>query len=95
MADALDVSLSYFDREVRPLAQPQHVRAEGRRLKFYARGVIDTWYASRRTGPQKPAHYLLLDSVNDCSIDSDTLALDRLLLDLTAAERAEIDDQEK
>jgi len=44
MADAIDVTVGYFDREVRRHAQPQHVRRDGRRLLFYARGVLDAWY---------------------------------------------------
>ncbi len=47
MADALDVTVNYFDREVRRHAKPEHVRQDGRRLLFYARGVFDSWYEAR------------------------------------------------
>ena len=53
MADVLDVSLSYFDREVRPRIPAQHVRSEGRRLYFYARGSLDAWYWDR-VQPEEP-----------------------------------------
>ncbi|MEQ8836523.1 MAG: hypothetical protein RID07_06930 [Lacipirellulaceae bacterium] len=54
MADVLDVTVNYFDREVRWLASDHHVKRDGKRLLFYARGVLDGWYAARLS-PQTPA----------------------------------------
>ncbi|MCA9240208.1 MAG: hypothetical protein KDA37_08415 [Planctomycetales bacterium] len=47
MADVLDVTVNYFDREVRRYATAEHVRRDGQRLLFYARGVLDAWYTAR------------------------------------------------
>ena len=47
MAAVLDVSVGYFDRDVRPFARPEHVRKDGRKLLFYSRGVLDAWYEAR------------------------------------------------
>ena len=46
MADALNATVNYFDREVRRHARPAHVRRDGKRLLFYARGVLDAWYTA-------------------------------------------------
>jgi len=47
MADVLDVTVNYFDREVRRHAKPEHVRQQGRQLMFYARGILDAWFEAR------------------------------------------------
>ena len=55
MADVLDVTVGYFDREIRRYAKPEHIRREGKRLMFYARGVLDSWYSARlRATPVDP-----------------------------------------
>ena len=43
MANVFDVSVSYFDREIRPLVDAKYVRRDGRRLVFHARSVIESW----------------------------------------------------
>ncbi|QDS98150.1 hypothetical protein [Adhaeretor mobilis] len=47
MAGVLDVTVNYFDREVRRHATEQHVKRDGKRLLFFARGVLDAWYTAR------------------------------------------------
>jgi len=64
MADVLDVTVNYFDREVRRHAKPEHVRQDGRRPLFYAREVIDAWYEARLRPMPEPCEledFLLLD----------------------------------
>ncbi len=64
MADALDVTVNYFDREVRRHAKPKDVRQDGRRLLFYARGIFDSWYEARLRPQPEPCgldDFLLLD----------------------------------
>jgi len=64
MADVLDVTVNYFDREVRRYAKPEHVRQDGRRLMFYARGIFDVWYEARLQPQPEPCElgdFLLLD----------------------------------
>ncbi|MBX3435313.1 MAG: hypothetical protein KF847_18505 [Pirellulales bacterium] len=55
LADVLDVTVNYFDREVRRHAKPEHVRRDGKRLLFYARGVLDAWYGARMRPTQSDA----------------------------------------
>ena len=55
MANALDMTVAYFDREVRRHVRSKHVREDGRRLYFYSRGVLDAWYESRRPQMKQPA----------------------------------------
>lgn len=47
LSEALNVSVSYFDRAIRPHAAPADVRRDGRRLIFRARPIIERWMASR------------------------------------------------
>lgn len=51
MAEFFDVSIAYFDRDIRPLVQPKHVRRVNRRLFFYGRGVIEAWAAQNKIMP--------------------------------------------
>lgn len=48
-AAVYDVTVANFDREIRPLVRPQHVRKEVWALDFYARGVLDGWYGAMLT----------------------------------------------
>ena len=64
MAEVLDVTVAYFDREVRRHARAEHVRRQGRRLLFYCRGVLDAWYASRHRGPVTPPDERELEPVD-------------------------------
>ncbi|QDS97938.1 hypothetical protein [Adhaeretor mobilis] len=47
MADVLDMTVNYFDREARGHALEPHVKRDGKRLLFYARGVLDAWCEAR------------------------------------------------
>jgi hypothetical protein len=51
-ARVFDLSLPMFDKAVRPLALPEHIRREGRTLFLYARGLIDSWAAKHATSPE-------------------------------------------
>jgi hypothetical protein len=55
LADVLDVTVGYFDREVRRYVSPAHVRRDGKRLLFYARGVLDAWYSAKLRPPATAA----------------------------------------
>lgn len=51
MADVLDVTVGYFDKEVRRFAAEDHVKQDGRQLLFYARGLLDAWYSAKLRPP--------------------------------------------
>lgn len=72
MADALDITVAYFDREIRRHAKPEYVRQDGKRLMFYCRGVLDEWYRAK----QPATAALVLD---DLEID---FLMDPMLMDL-------------
>lgn len=62
IAAVFDVSERYFDRDIRPFVRREHIRANGRKLRFYARGVIEAWADRRaaRGGPEPNLGQLLL-----------------------------------
>lgn len=47
MCRVLDVGQAHFDSTVRRFARPEHVKRVGRRLLFYSRGLLDSWYCRK------------------------------------------------
>lgn len=76
MAAVLDVRTSYFDRAIRPKISEEHIRRDGRALRFYARGVLDTWYGSKNaespvgSDEETTSEYfgLYLQAFEDCDL---------------------------
>ena len=68
MAAVFDVSVTFFDRELRPLFAAKHIRHTNRRPSFYARGCIDDWSAAKVKKPvvgpiaDPLAYHYLLDN---------------------------------
>ncbi len=50
MLGVLDISQAAFDQGVRRYVRPEHVKQDGRRLLFYCRGVLDSWYSRHSQG---------------------------------------------
>jgi hypothetical protein len=54
LAETFDVSLTHFDRAIRPLVAAKDVKREGRQVWLYGRAVLDAWLEHRIAGRAGP-----------------------------------------
>ena len=65
MAAVFDVSVAYFDRELRPLFDTKHVRQSDGFLSFYSRGCVEDWARAKHATQVSPQSDADIDIIDD------------------------------